>query len=654
MCDGEFVALPLKAIETLILLVQNPGKVLERETLMRALWADTIVEDANLTVAISQLRKAFGLGRGAADFIETVPRVGYRFTTEVHEVVEESSPLVVQRPSAAAIQKAFISGRAETSNGSPPANGTFGSVEPLGTASFEAGESLVTSRGAFALSDKGAAFHRISRPALAMVALVALTLAGVLVYRWSTREPKLPATASEVKSMAILPLKTLGVEPEDEYLGLGVADALITQLSSLRQIPIRPISAVQRYAGTQLEDPVAVGRDLHVEAVLEGTLQREGDRLRVTMRLLRVGDGVGLWSGKFDESFTNMFDLQDRICEELARASVWNLSKGEELLLTRHHTDNIQAYQRYLKGRYFWNKRTAAGLQRSVEYFNQAIAIDPRFALAYAGLADAYALLVWQSELPKEEFIPKAKAAATKALKLDETLSEAHTSLGFVRFWYDWDFARAESEYRRAVELNPDYATAHHWYGEFLVLVGRPKEGFKELKLAQEADPLSLVINADIGKMFVFTRQPDEAIEQLKKTLEMAPDFSLAHLFLAMAYSQKGMHEQAIAELEEQANRPGSRAIFKAELANIYARSGRTAQARGILNELKNGWSSQRLSPAFEIALICVGLGEKDQALQWLQRAKAEREPFFLYARTDPNFDALRGDSRVVILRGPQ
>jgi Tfp pilus assembly protein PilF len=261
-------------------------------------------------------------------------------------------------------------------------------------------------------------------------------------------------------------------------------------------------------------------------------------------------------------------------------------------------------------------------------------------------MADAYALLVWQDELPQEQFVPRAKGAATKALQIDETLAEPHATLGFLKFWYDWDFAGAESELQRAIELDPDYASAHHWYGEFLGLMGRFDEALEELRLAQQVDPLSDVINADLGKILFLARQPNQAIEQLEKTVEADPDFPLAHLFLALAYNQKGLRDQAIAELEKRANSPGQRVIFKATLGFVYAQSGRKAEATKILDELKQSTSSKQVGSPFEIALLYTGLGENDQAFEWLEKATAEHDPFLVYIREDPNFDGLRNDAR--------
>jgi serine/threonine-protein kinase len=458
------------------------------------------------------------------------------------------------------------------------------------------------------------------------------------------------AASAQAKTIAVLPLKMLNADAGDEYLGLGLADTLITQIGRIPEILARPPSAVQKYAASPTRDPLAAGRELRVETVLDGTVQHEADKLLVTVRLLRVSDGAILWSGKFDRQFTNVFDVQDSISQEVAKALVQNLSTEDKKLLTKRHTDNPEAYRAYLKGRYFWNKRTPAGLKQSLEYFRQAIDLDPTYGSAYAGLADAYALLVWQDQLPQKEFIAWAKGAATKALEIDETLAEPHATLGFAKFWYDWDFTGAESEFRKAIELNPDYATAHHWYGEFLGLMGRFDDGFKELKVAQQIDPLSPIINTDLGKLLLLARQPNQAIEQLKKTLELDPEYPLAHLFLALAYNQKGLHERAIAELKRYASSPESRTIFKATLAFVYAQSGRKAEATSILNELKERSTTDEYLSPFQIALIYEGLGENDNAIEWLQTAKRERDPFLIYIRIDPNFDNLRVDPRFVEL----
>jgi len=395
---GTVVPLPPKAIETLIVFVENPGKVLQREDLMQAVWADTIVEDANLTVAISQLRKALNQNDDSAEFIQTIPRVGYRFVADLRDVVEEPAALIAEKRTAqqSIVAKEFIFENGAGSETALPRNAESEEAGFRNGAIPEAKGLLPNGQMALVASRHPRLLRWTRSPTLAAVSILALGVIGSLIYLRVASQPRLPANTAEVKSIAVLPLKTIGTKPDDQYLGLGLADALITQLGRIRQIAIRPIGSVQPYAGRENQDPLAVGRELGVETVLEGSVQHEGDTLRVTMRLLRVGDGIALWSGKFDEKFTNIFAMQDSISEQVAQAAILNLSKEERDLLTKRHTASVQAYQLYLKGRYFWNKRTTAGLERSRDYFNQAIEIDPGYALGYAGLADTCALLVWQ------------------------------------------------------------------------------------------------------------------------------------------------------------------------------------------------------------------------------------------------------------------
>ena len=625
--NGEIVPLTPKAIETLVVLVQNPGKLLEREELMQTIWAETFVEDANLTVAVSQLRKALG---PSADFIETIPRIGYRFVAKVKALEDATAPLIVEKHtlSQTIVEEEIIS------------DSPNGSLTPVFT------QSTVVSTDPKALTaQQPHPIHGLNQRRVILAAIIlAIGISAGFIYWRFLRKPNLPGTGGQVKSMAILPLKTFRVNAEDEYLGLGLADALITQIGMMREVSIRPLTAVRKYDG-QNQDPVEVGRALGVEAVLEGTVQHEGEMLRVTMRLLRVADGVVLWSGKFDQKFTDLFSMQDSISQQVAKASVLNLTEDERSRLAKRYTGSFEAYQLYLKGRYFWNKRTAAGLQESFDLFKQAIEIDPAFALAYAGLADAYALGVWQDALPQKVYIPLAKAAASKALELDETVGEAHASLGFIRFWYEWDFAGAESSYRRAIELRPNHATAHQWYGECLALTGRTEQGIQELRVAQTSDPFSSIIHSDLGKILYFDGQLDPAIEALKRSEELDPTFPVANLFLAMAYHRKGLTDEAINSLEDEGKIDSGRVVFKFVLAYIYAQVGRKEEAIKILKELQEP-RNDRFTPAYGIALVYVGLGKNDEALTWLEKSRAQHEPFALYLKADSNFTPLHNDPR--------
>jgi len=609
--DGEIVPITPKAVETLRVLLAHSGQLVEREDLMNSVWGDVAVEDGNLTVTISMLRKILGEDTNGQPFIETVPRLGYKFVSEVRQRFENRPAFMVEKQTLARL------------------------VIDEETHPQASDAQLKKARWLY--------FPGSKIVAATIVVAVAVAVLGIYLVR-RTNPPRKTDAIFSGQTMAVLPFTLLNTNPEDEYLGLGLADALITRLSNVRQIVVRPTSSILKYKSTG-EDPLSAGRTMKVDRVLEGTILKVGDRFRITVRLLSVQTGVTVWASTFDESTGDLLAMQDSISEQVTRGLALNLSNEEKHLLTKRYTENVGAYQAYIKGRYFWNKRTSEGLRQSVDHFKQALDMDPTYALAYAGLADAYALLVWQGEFPQAHWIPQATAAATRALDLDNTLAEAHTSLGFIKFWYDWDFKGAEEEYRRAIELNINYATAHHWYGEFLVLMGRSEEGARELSLAQKIDPLSVVINVDIGKMLFFGHQSDRAISQMRDTLRLDPDFPTARLFLAMSYNQKGLKDEAVNELKLAIDTTGGVPLFKAVLAYLYAGAGRTSEATAILNELKTLLERQPV-PAFHIALIYAGMGDKDQSFIWLDKAFAEHDPFLVYIKVDPNFDVLREDPR--------
>lgn len=433
--DGEPILLPPKAFDTLLVLVANCGRILKKDDLMKAVWPETLVEENNLSQYVSALRKALGDDPNGHRYIETVPRLGFRFVARV----------------------------------------------------IEAGEARA---GGFARAPESAR-----------------------------------GEGAPVRSIAVLPFKYLGGAGGDEYLGLGIADAIITRLSNLRQIVVRPTSSVRKYAGTA-QDPLVAGRELRVEAVLEGNIQRAGNRIRATVQLISVRHEAPLWAEKFDVEFRDIFTVEDATSEQVARALILKLTREERELLAKRYTADSEAYQLYLKGRYNWNKRSQGGLRTASSYFQQAIDKDPSYALAYAGLADCHNLHSYYGELPPRESFPKAKAASIKALEIDDGLAEAHTSLAFVRAWYDWDWPAAESEFQRALELNPNYATAHHWYALFLTAMERAGEALEEIQLAHEIDPLSLPINRDVGLVYHRARQCDRAIEQYLETIELDPRFA--------------------------------------------------------------------------------------------------------------------------------
>ncbi|HJQ22627.1 MAG TPA: tetratricopeptide repeat protein [Blastocatellia bacterium] len=450
------------------------------------------------------------------------------------------------------------------------------------------------------------------------------------------------------QSLAVLPFKPIRAEGRDASLEVGMADALINRLSHLSRLAVKSVSSVRKYAESE-QDAQAVGRELQVEAVLEGSIQRLGERLRISARLLRVSDGCALWADRFDERFTDIFAVEDSISEKVAAALAVQLTGDERRRLTKRYTEDPEAYQLYLKGRYFWNKRIKGGFKKAIDYFNRAVALDPDYALAYAGLADCYAVLSWYSLMAPALAFSKARTAALRALEIDDTLAEAHTALAAVKQCYEWDWPAAEREFRRAIELNPGYATAHHWYAiNHLTAMGRHEEAIREMRRAQTLDPLSLVINRDVGWAFYYARRYGEAIAAYRRTFELDPNFVRTHFFLGMAYEQTGEYQQAIArfhEAESLYTKGSARAWTLLARARIQVAAGRPADAHNVMEELEALATRHYVSP-FLIATIYSGLAAPDQAFAWLGRAYEARDPYLTFLNVEPALDPLRADER--------
>ncbi|MEJ7699710.1 MAG: tetratricopeptide repeat protein [Pyrinomonadaceae bacterium] len=446
-----------------------------------------------------------------------------------------------------------------------------------------------------------------------------------------------------------MPFKPLVADNRDEVLEMGMADILITRLGGNREIVVRPLSSVRRFGNLE-QDVLQAGRALDVEAVLDGSIQRWGDGIRVNARLIKVADGTALWTGTFDEKFTGgIFVVQDAISNRVASALAFQLSSEERKRLTRHYTENVEAYELYLKGRYHAAKLTPPETNKGISYFQQAIEIDPNYALAYAGLARAYQTLPPASDFPPTEFFPKAKAAAQKALEIDDRLAEAHAVLGWVIFWYDWDWNAAENQDRRAIELNPNSADAHEVYAHLLSNTGRHAEALAEMKLARELDPLNLRINALEGQFLLHAGQTDEALARLQKTFELSPNFWLAHNMAASAYIEKEMYSEAIAEARQAREFSGVSSHPLAFSGYALAKSGRTAEARAVLDELSK-LSTERYVPPYYIALIHNGLGEGEQALTWLERGFEQRDAKMVFLKVEPKWNNLRNEPRFIEL----
>jgi DNA-binding winged helix-turn-helix (wHTH) protein/Tfp pilus assembly protein PilF len=548
--EGQPVPLTAKAFDTLLVLVENQGRVLEKDELMRLVWPDTVVEESNLSQNVFTLRKVLGEQPHEHLYIATVPRRGYQFVAEVRQ-----TPASATAPAAS---------------------------------------------------------------------------------------PSLPAA----RSLAVLPFISLGPKDTDEYLGLGMADALITRLGNIRRIVVRPTSAVRAYVG-QTPDPVAAGRSLGVDMVLEGSIQRAGDRIRVTVQLVSVDAGAPVWGERFDERLPDLFAVQDSISLRLAAALVSTLTAEERVRMERRDTDDHAAHDAYLRGRYHWNTRTEEGLKKAVGHFEQAIARDPRYALAHAGLADCYTLLgsAGYGVMRPRDALARARAAAEKALEIDPELAEPHTSLALVKFRLDWDWGEAETQFRRAIQLNPGSASAHHFYGLYVSAMGRATEAMASLRLAQELDPLSLIIGAALGRAFHFAGEYDRAREQYLKTLEMDPDFAEAHMNLGLVHAQRSLFAEAARELERAMAIAGRRPLMQSILGYIYGLSGDRDRARRTLDELE-GLAAQGRIPTLFLVYPHIGLGEVERAFALLEKAYEERSGLLVFLKVEPIFDPLRADAR--------
>ena len=451
-------------------------------------------------------------------------------------------------------------------------------------------------------------------------------------------------TEVAIESIAVLPFDNQNHDPETEYLSDGLTDSIINSLTQLPNLKVTARSSVFRYKGKQT-DPIAVANELGVRAVLTGRLMQRGDRLTIGVELIDARDNKQLWGEQYERPLSDLLSVQHEVAKEITSNLRLKLSGAEQERVTKHYTENPEAYQLYLKGRFYWNKRTGEAIQKAIDYFSQAIEKDPAYALAYAGLADSY--VVSANPLPPREAMPKAKAAAMRALELDETLAEAHTSLARVLAIYDWDWPGAEKEFKRAIELNPRYAIAHQWYGDYFEVTGRHNESIAEERRAVELDPLSLTISFELGTAFYYARNYDQAIEQFQKTLELDPNFPAVYAFLPAAYEQKGMYDEAIAGFQKGITPRGRSGwpMTVPGLGHVYAVSGKKGDARTVLNELKQ-LSGQEYVPAYGIALIYAGLGEKDQAFAWLEKAYEEHSFKMAWLKVEPRWDSLRSDPR--------
>jgi DNA-binding winged helix-turn-helix (wHTH) protein/TolB-like protein/tetratricopeptide (TPR) repeat protein len=611
--NDEPLALTPKVFDTLLYLVRHHGKVIEKDQLMRDIWTDTIVEENNLSQNISILRRTLGEKPGEGRFIATIPGHGFRFVAEVRAIADLGWRMADFKAEEAAIE----TGSAQT--GDRPAND-------------------------FGRETKERASKRV-RFALFAV-LTALLLGAIGFYFWRGGE-KIKSADARIKSIAVLPFRSLVAENRDEALEVGMADTLISRLGNNREVVVRPLSAVRKFDNPE-QDALTAGRALDVEAVLDGSVQRWGDKIRVNVRLVKVTDGTLLWTGTFDEKFTDIFVVQDAISSKVAAALFWQLGGDEKMRLTKRYTENVEAYQLYLKGRYQVYKFTLPEINKGIAYFRQAIDLDPNYTLAYVGLADAYRAAVLSADAPPAELL-KAKAAAQKAIELDDALADAHRILGAALFFYDWNWKDAENQYQRALGLDPNSADTHWAYALLLSNTLRHAEALSEIKRARELDPLNLMISSCEGLFLTTAGKPDEALVSLQKTLELDPDFWPTHLGISSAYIQKGMFAEAIAEAQKAKEFNGDNVIFDANIGYALAKSGKTSEARAVLNKLLKA-STEHYVPPSSIAFVYNGLGERDETLNWLERGVDARDTDSVFLKAAPGWNNLRSEPRFIAL----
>jgi TolB-like protein/DNA-binding winged helix-turn-helix (wHTH) protein/Flp pilus assembly protein TadD len=609
---------PLKLLEVLL---ERPGEVVSREELRTRLSPNESFGDFDqaVNIAIAKLRSALGDSADSPRYIETLPKRGYRFIAEVSFVDADGRVRRPESPGPEAGQQ-------------PPVNG---SADPVVT---EPVASPMEAAPAVAPQPKKRLVPLLIM-ALAVVAIAAIL--SVFFFRSRSHGPA-------IRSLAVLPLENLSGDASQNYFSDGMTDELITDLAQISALRVISRTSVMVYKGARKPLP-QIARELQVDAIVEGTVLRAGDRVRITAQLIDAATDKHLWSQSYEGELRDTLALQDRVARAIAEQIQINVTPQEQAALKSVKVVDPEAYESYLKGRFFWNKRTAEGLKVALAYFNQAVEEDPKYAQAYSGIADTYALLGdWQyAVMTPAQAYPKAKAAALKAVELDQGLGEAHNSLAFVLDGFDWDLDGGGKEFRRAIELNPGYATAHHWYAWHLALLGRYDEAIVEMKKAESLDPLSLIINADLAELLVIAHSYDESMKQSRKTIEMDPNFAMAHNQLGQAYLQKHMYDQAVPELQKAVQLSAGSPGCTSNLARAYALSGQRDAAVKLLDDLKTS-STPGYSHASEIAAIYVSLGDTNEAMNWLEKGYAERfnpgvliRPGFDPLRTDPRFQDL-------------
>jgi TolB-like protein/DNA-binding winged helix-turn-helix (wHTH) protein/Tfp pilus assembly protein PilF len=605
---GNRLRLQDQPFQVLRVLLERCGEIVTRDELKQTLWpADTFVDfDDGLNTAVRKIRDVLGDSAEKPRYIETIPRRGYRFMG----CLSELRPVV-------------LSSSAEESNDSPVEE--FSCSDPSASVVLPAPAQLLSIRW---------------RVLLTAAAALALFSTALVLYRGrsakGTNQPR-------IKSLAVLPLKNLSADPTQEYLADGMTEALIGRLAGIHDLRVISRTSVMRYKNTKEALP-EIAKTLGVDAIVEGSVIRDGNRIRVHAQLIRAATDEHFWSEAYDRELRNVLSLQSDVAQSIARRVEVTITEEEHARLSSARTVDPEAYEAYLKGRYYWNKRTADSMPKAALYFEQAISRDPGYGAAYSGLADCNSGLAWHGFMSPAEVLPKAYAAAQKAVEIDSQSAEAHASLALV-LDHKWDWAGAEAEFKRALELNPQYANAHHWYGDYLSIQGRHDEAQVEAKRALELDPLNLMIGTWVGLRYYLARRYDRAMEQSRNTVDLDPNFAAAHLILGESYVQQGKHKEGLDELQKAASLSGGSPLYTAQVGASLARAGEKKEALRVIRELRDISTKRYVSP-YGIAQVYAALNDKEQTFNWLETAYRDRTVWMSYLAVDPVFDSIRSEAR--------
>jgi TolB-like protein/DNA-binding winged helix-turn-helix (wHTH) protein/Tfp pilus assembly protein PilF len=618
--QGRKIKLQEQPCRVLAILLEQRGAVVTRDELRKKLWSDdTFVDfDHSLNTAVMRLREALGDSSDNPRFIETLPRHGYRFIAPVEDVVAGEAP----KDAVAEV------------------TGPQSQSEVMNSVMTLPQSALVTTE-----KDPDRRFSTRARIGLGVIALVALILilAGI---RYGKSGIAAKTVTPAIKSLVVLPFENLSGDKEQQYFTDGMTDELIAHLAKIRSLRVISRTSSMGYKGTH-KTLSEIARDLNVDAVVEGTVLRAGDRVRITAELVQVATDRHLWAETYESPLGDVLALQSQVASAIVNEIRINLTPEEQQRLANSLAVSTESYEDYLKGKYYWNKRSEEGLRKAIEYFQLATEKDPKYAPAFAGLADCYSIIgsAIVGSVPSAEVAPKAKAAALKALELDYSLAEAHTSLATVRFNYDWDWAEAANGFEKSIVLNPSYATAYQRYSLYLAAMGRSKESLVQMNRARALEPLSTSMNFSLGWRLYMARQYDQAIEQLQNTLDMDPNFALPRVVLGQAYEQKGSFPRAIAELQKAAEVSHESPLALGSLGHAYGASGNTAEAEKILRKLAEQSKTEYVSP-FYVALVYAGMQQNEPAMDWLEKGYKDRSNAIIFLKVDPELDGLRTNPR--------